>query len=95
MQTTGEAAVIQSVLFYPPGLHRRGNFEMLAVIPASNEWCRIGSCCLSMFELRLSDSCFFKVSAPVDSPLRQVLWQDKSNLSASRSQIGEKSKRDG
>ena len=66
MQTTGEAAVIQSVPFYLPGLHCRGSFEMLAVIPASNEWCRIGSCCLSMFELRLSDSCF-KVSAPVDS----------------------------
>ena len=37
--------------FYLPGLHCRGSFEMLAVIPASNEWCRIGSCCLSMFEL--------------------------------------------
>ena len=67
MQTKGEAAAIQSVLFYLPGLHCRGSFEMLAVIPASNEWCRIGSCCLSMFELRLSESCFFKVSAPVDS----------------------------
>ena len=53
------------------------SFEMLAVIPASNEWCRIGSCCLSMFELWLSKSCFTKVRAPVDSPLRQVLWQDK------------------
>ena len=50
MQTKGEAAAIQSVLFYLPGLHCRGSFEMLAVIPASNEWCRIGSCCLSMFE---------------------------------------------
>ena len=63
--------------FYLPGLHCRGSFEMLAVIPASNEWCRIGSCCLSMFELWLSKSCFTKVRAPVDSPLRQVLWQDK------------------
>ena len=53
--------------FYLPGLHCRGSFEMLAVIPASNEWCRIGSCCLSMFELWLSKSCFTKVSAPVDS----------------------------
>ena len=67
MQTKGEAAAIQSVLFYLPGLHCRGSFEMLAVIPASNEWSRIGSCCLSMFELRLSESCFSKVSAPVDS----------------------------
>ena len=66
-----------------------GSFEMLALIPASNEWCRIGSCCLSMFELRLIESCFSKVSAPVDSPLRQVRWQDKFKRSASRRQIGE------
>ena len=67
MQTKGEAAAIQSVLFYLQDLHCRGSFEMLALIPASNEWRRIGSCCLSMFELRLSESCFSKVSAPVDS----------------------------
>ena len=77
MQTKGEAAAIQSVLFLSSRLALSGSIEMLAVIPASNEWCRIGSCCLSMFELRLSESCFLKVSAPVDSPMRQVLWQDK------------------
>ena len=75
MQTKGQAAVIRSAPFYLPGLHCRGSFEMLAVIPASNEWCRIGSCCLSMFELWLSKSCFTKVSAPVDSPFRVGVWR--------------------
>ena len=75
MQTKGQAAVIRSAPFYLPGLHCRGSFERLAVIPASNEWCRIGSCCLSMFELWLSKSCFTKVSAPVDSPFRVGVWR--------------------
>ena len=89
MQTKCEAAVIAKRPFFIFQACTVGEVEMLAMIPASNEWRRIGSCCLSMFELWLSDSCFSKVRAPVDSPLRQVLWQDSSNLSASRSQIGE------